>query len=331
VIAMTSVRAYRVAFLLLLLIAAASILAMIFGPDWLVARTLDEWASPAQIKQIAPERYVDMVDNARKTIAQASAGIALFGTLWLTLLTIRSNQQVKIADRFAKALDHLGAVRAPADQIASEVRIGAVAELELIGDESIKERQLIKRSLVAYVRNYAWWGSRASGPAVWRLKEIQTMISTLGKWGIQREERDELQLDHVDLRHLRLSSRADLSNLMAVRCHFEYSELGGVTFRSGNFDQSWFSGAKLQNADFRNATLTGVRFCALAAGPQVWGWNNDEKRHTFNVASPDADLSGADLRGADLTGAQITDEQIASAKTDGKTVLPSGERKAGRA
>jgi hypothetical protein len=327
---MTSVRAHRAALLLLLLIAVASIPAIILGPDWLVARTLDQRANPAQVKQIAPERYVDMVDNARKTIAQAIAGIALFGTLLLTLVTIRSNQQGKIADRFAKALDHLGAVRAPADQIASEVRIGAVAELELIGDESNRERQLIKRSLAAYVRNYAWWGSRASGPAVWRLKEIQTMISTLGKWGIEREERDELQLDNVDLRHLRLSSSADLSNLVAVTCHFEYSELEGATFRGGDFDRSFFSGAKLQNADFRNASLRRVIFRAQAAGPEVWGWNNDEKRHTFNVGSPDADLSGADLRGADLTGALISDEQIASARTDGQTMLPSGSRRIGR-
>jgi hypothetical protein len=327
---MTSVRAYGTAVLVLLLFAAASIGAIIFGPDWLVARTLNQRASPAQIKQIAPERYVDMVDNARKTTAQAIAGVALFGTLWLTLLTIRFNQQGKISDRFAKALDHLGAVRTPADQIASEVRIGAVAELELIGDESSRERQLIKRSLAAYVRNYAWWGSRASGPAVWRLKEIQTMISTLGKWGIERGESDELRLDNVDLRHLRLSRRADLSNLGAVKCHFEYSELEGVTFRGGNFDRSVFSGARLQNADFRNASLTGATFRAQAAGAEVWGWNNDEKKHSFNVGSPDADLSGADLRGTDLTGALISDEQIASTRTDGQTILPNGSRRIGR-
>jgi hypothetical protein len=121
---MTSVRAHRVALLLLLLIAVASIPAIILGPDWLVARTLDQHASPAQIKQITPERYVDMVDSARKTIAQAIGGIALFGTLWLTLLTIRSNQQGKIADRFAKALDHLGAVRAREDQMHPRFELG---------------------------------------------------------------------------------------------------------------------------------------------------------------------------------------------------------------
>jgi hypothetical protein len=327
--AMTSARAYGAALLFLLLFASASIPAMIFGPDWLVARTLDQRASPAQIKQIAPERYVDMVDNARKTTVQAIAGVAFFGTLWLTFLTIRFNQQGKISDRFAKALDHLGAVRAPADQIASEVRIGAVAELELVGDESSKERQLIKRSLVAYVRNYAWWGSRSSGAAVWRLKEVQTMMSTLGKWGVKREEREELRLDNVDFRHLRLSSSADLSNLPAVKCHFEYSELEAVTFRGANFDRSVFSGAKLQNADFRNASLRSTCFRAQAAGPEVWGWNNDEKKYTFNVGSPDADLTGADLRGADLTGALISDEQIASARTDGQTILPNGSRRSG--
>ena len=317
--------------LIILLLSVTSLVALIYGPEWLVSLTLSQHASQAQLKESAPERYVDMVDNARKTVAQAIAGLALFGTLWLTFLTIRSNEKGKIADRFAKALDHLGAVRAPADQIASEVRIGAVAELELIGDESGKERQLIKRSLVAYVRNYAWWGSRASGAAVWRLKEIQTMMSTLGKWGIERLEKDELQLDNGDFRHLRLSSSADLSNLVAVKCHFEYSELEGVKLRSGNFDGSFFSGAKLNNADFRNTSLKSASFRAQPAGPEVWGWNNDERKYTFNVRSPDANLSGADLRGADLTGARISDEQIASATTDGETVLPNGQRRAGTA
>ena len=314
-------------YVLIALLFVVSIGALIFVPEWLVSRTLSQHASPAQLKQVAPERYVDMVDSARKTVAQAIAGLALFGTLWVALLTIRSNEKGKTADRFAKALDHLGAVRAPSDQIASEVRIGAVAELELIGDESSKERQLIKRSLVAYVRNYAWWGSRASGPAVWRLKEIQTMMSTLGKWGIEREESDELQLDNVDLRHLRLSQRADLSNLKANKCHFDYSELQGVAFHGGNFDRSFFSGAKLQKADFRNASLRGVSFHGQAAGPEVWGWNSAERKFTWNVGSPDAELSGADLRGADLTGALISDGQLASAKTDGQTILPNGSHR----
>ena len=154
---MSLVRGYG-AGLFILVLSVASLAALILAPEWLVSRTLGEHASQAQLQQIAPEHYVDMVDSARKTVAQAIAGLALFGTLWLTFLTIRSNEKGKIADRFAKALDHLGAVRTPADQIASEVRIGAVAELELIGDESRKERRLIKRSLVTYVRHYAWWG-----------------------------------------------------------------------------------------------------------------------------------------------------------------------------
>jgi hypothetical protein len=182
-------RAYGAGLLILVIVSAV---ALVFVPEWLVSRTLNQHAIQAQLRQIAPERYVDMVDNARKTVAQAIAGLALFGTLWVALLTIRSSEKGKMADRFAKALDHLGALRTPADQIASEVRIGAVAELELVGDESSKERRLIKRSLAAYVLNYALWGSRASGPAVWRLKDVQTMISTLGKWGIEREEAPSL-------------------------------------------------------------------------------------------------------------------------------------------
>jgi len=156
------------------------------------------------------------------------------------------------------------------------------------------------------------------------------MMLTLGKWGIEREEREELRLDDVDLRHLRLSPSADLSNLAAIKCHFEYSELQGVSFRGGNFERSFFSGAKLQNANFRNASLKSANFRAQPAGPEVRGWNNDERKYTFNVGSPDADLSGADLRGADLTGALISGEQIASARTDGQTILPYGSPGVGR-
>jgi Pentapeptide repeats (8 copies) len=311
--------------LFMLVFFVASVVALIFGPEWLVTRTLSRHGTQAQIGQIAPERYVDMVDNARKTVAQSIAGLALFGTLWLTFVTIRSNEKGKIADRFAKALDHLGAMRAPADKVASEVRIGGVAELELIGDESTKERKLIKHCLVAYVRSYAWWGARQSGVPVWQRKEVQTVVATLAKWGIELGERDELRLDDIDLRHVRLSKGARLTNLIANRTHFEHAQLQGVVFEGANLDRSCFSGAKLQNADFRRASLIGVRFSGQRAGQDAWGWNNDERKFGWNVPSPDADITGADFRGADLTGAAISDEQIGSAMTNDETILPSRE------
>ncbi len=61
-----------------MVLSVASVTALILVPEWLVSRTLSQHASPAQLKQIAPERYVDMVDDARKTVAQAIAGLALF-------------------------------------------------------------------------------------------------------------------------------------------------------------------------------------------------------------------------------------------------------------
>ena len=71
-------RAYGAGLLILVIVSAV---ALVFVPEWLVSRTLNQHAIQAQLRQIAPERYVDMVDNARKTVAQAIAGLALFGTL----------------------------------------------------------------------------------------------------------------------------------------------------------------------------------------------------------------------------------------------------------
>jgi uncharacterized protein YjbI with pentapeptide repeats len=245
--------------------------------------------------------------------------------LAISLLTLRSNEKGKLADRFAKAFDHLGAVRSPEETIASEVRIGAVAELEGVGEESPREQRMIRYSFTAYMAQFANRRSAANksyDPAVWRLKEIQAMLSVLGRWGISRDDTHGLRMTDLDLRNMRLPSRAKLAYVKADRSCFDYAELADVDLRESSLDKASFRGANLRNANFRKAKLTRCDFVGEEARTDVWGWNKPESRFGWNAPSKDADLRGADLRGADLTLARITKKQFDSAVTDDSTKPP---------
>jgi uncharacterized protein YjbI with pentapeptide repeats len=249
------------------------------------------------------------------------------GTLYVrySRLHTRSNEKAKISERFGKALDHLGAIRRSGDQPASEVRVGAVAELQGIGEESTREQRMIRSAFATYLRHFANWGAAMdshSGPAVWNRKETQAMMRVLARWGIPTEDRDELGLSDLDLRHVSLSAGANFADVIADRTKFDHGRLSGVVFRRARLYQSSFRGAKLQNADFHDADLSSCKFAGVEALEHRWGWDKEQHRFDWNNAMPDAILTGADLTGAKLTGAKIKKTQFDSAKIDAKTIPP---------
>lgn len=99
-----------------------------------------------QIAALEPNKYALVIDEYRKALSQAIGGLAFVGTLLISVRTLRANERAKLTERFGKALDHLGAVRSEDAKVASEVRIGAVSELEGIGDESSRELRMIRSS-----------------------------------------------------------------------------------------------------------------------------------------------------------------------------------------
>jgi serine/threonine protein kinase, bacterial len=88
--------------------------------------------------------------------------------------------------------------------------------------------------------------------------------------------------------------------------------LTGSTFRGAKLRGTTFYKADLTRADFQGTNLTGIEFCAA----RLHGARMGETK-----------LFAANLCGADLTGAQgLTSAQLSQARTDERTILPSGRR-----
>jgi hypothetical protein len=316
----------RTSRLVLLIIGVVAVVALWwFSPPYLVDFDIIRHGTLDQIAAIEPDKYALLVDEYRKTLSQAIGGLGFVGALWISVLTLRANERAKLTERFGRALDHLGAVRSEDAKVASEVRIGAVSELEGIGDESPRELRMIRSSFVAYLRNYALWRSALENkysPAMWRLKETQAMMSVLGRWGFPAETRDEIPLADIDLRHLHLLPQAKLANLIAARSHFDYATLKEARFRNADLTRTVFSGAKLEGADFRGANLSECDF----VGSNVWGWKYDENRFGWGGFSSDANLLSADMRGVDLSSTRMTEKQFKSIITDAETKPPQSFR-----
>ena len=255
----------RTSRLVLLVIGVVAAVAWRYFPPYLANSEIMSHGTLDQIAAIEPDKYVLVVDEYRKTFSQAIGGLGFVGALWISVLTLRANERAKVTERFGKALDHLGAVRSEDAKVASEVRIGAVSELEGIGEESPRELRMIRSSFVAYLRNYAHWRSALENkhsPAMWRIKETQAMMSVLGRWGFPSETKEKTPLADLDLRHLHLLPHANLANVVAGRSRFDYAVLKRASFRNADLTRAVFSGATLEEADFRGAKLFECDFVA---------------------------------------------------------------------
>jgi Pentapeptide repeats (8 copies) len=310
---------------LLIIGLAAAFAVWWFLPPYLVDSEITRHGTLGQIAAIEPDKYALLVDEYRKTLSQAIGGLGFVGALWISVLTLRANERAKVTEPFGTALDHLGAVRSEDAKVASEVRIGAVSELEGIGEESPRELRMIRSSFVAYLRNYAHWRwalEKEHSPAMWRIKETQAMMSVLARWGFPADTKDETPLADLDLRHLLLLPGANLANVIAARSRFDYAVLKRASFRNADLTRAVFSGATLEEADFRGAKLFECNF----VGNDSWGWKDDEKRHGWGGHSSDANLQSADMRGVDLSSTQMTQKQFESILKDADTKRPQSFR-----
>jgi Pentapeptide repeats (8 copies) len=323
----------RTSRLVLLSIGVVALLVALWWylPPYLVDSEIMRHGTLDQIAAVEPDKYALVVDEYRKTLSQTIGGFGFVGALLISVMTLRANERAKLTERFGKALDHLGAVRSEDAKVASEVRIGAVSELEGIGEESPRELRMIRSSFVAYLRNYAHWRSaweNKHSPAMWRIKETQAMMSVLGRWGFPAETKDETQLADLDLRHLHLLPQANLANVIAARSRFDYASLKRVSFRNADLTRTVFSGAELGGVDFRGANLFQCKFVGndSTETEHVWGWNYDEKRFRWGGHSSDAKLHSADMSGVDLSSTIMTEEQFKSIITDADTKPPQSFR-----
>ncbi len=96
-------------------------------------------------------------------------------------------------------------------------------------------------------------------------------------------------------------SRINLQGAELCRADFGRSDLTQAVMKNANLSEAYLGYANLNGADLRGANLCGANL-------------------TY------ANLQGANLCGVDLSSARITEAQLSVAKTNWRTVMPSGKR-----
>jgi len=302
----------------------------------LVIATL--WKVPqwqvAHAQGIEPKDRFNSENEARRTLATILGGfILLFGifgsfqSLQLTRYAQESSRLARegqIAERFAKAIEQLGAVEATGAK-KMVVRVGGIYALERIADESERDHWPIMEVLCTYVRNVApikrQPSSQRPNSSVDEHPEadVQAILTVLGRRDSKYERLGQYlnlsdtnvtgaYLSGAHLRRAYLSGanlgRADLSGADLSGAYLSDADLSGASLVGATLSGAYFGGANLRGADLSGAYLSG----AYLSGAYLGG------AHFFK----------ANLRGAYLSEAKnLTQQQIDEATGDATTTLPT--------
>jgi hypothetical protein len=282
--------------LLLCLLLAILFVGLIIIPEWLYPSL-----SAAQLRGVSsPQARIELqqaqgqlANNARSSVLQVLAGLAVVGGAITTWRQVRISREGQITERFTRAVDQLGNQNV-------DVRVGGLYALERIARDSIADRIAIQFLMGAFVRNHAKWPVGAPDdpqqatevvderlPSLRaRAPDVQVAMAVLGR-----------RLPSPDPRPLTLA-RVDLHGL----------SLNGARLEAATFQESNLARAELINIRLNNANLraTDLRWATLG-GSHLTG----------------ADLSRADLRGTNLSGAILEDTVLTGAQADTSTIWPT--------
>ena len=220
----------------------------------------------------------------------------------------RLQERGQVTDRFAKAVDQLGA-----DKI--DTRLGAIYSLErLMKDSADDEPAILSRSF-----------QRSSGTVATSLAiairtlpdalvpDIQASLTVLGR----RPNAAAPANRKIDL------SGARLVGAKIPHALFAGANLHGSVFSEANLDGADLrgvdmSGSVLANASVRNATLSNSDLTSIdLSNTNLMGSNLGGAKLGGKPT-----LTNANLLGANLSTTQVDNKLLASAITDANTVLP---------
>ncbi len=304
--------------------------------------------------------YGKLVDDYRKTLAQILIGLGALGTLYfsrqrsaieretlrVSKLTLENTQDSKITERFAKAVEQLGALDKDGHKLL-EVRFGGIYALERVARDSPDDHWTVMEILTAYVRENAPWaeGDDVTRVALSTPRDIQAILTVIGRRKVEYEEGKgdvKIELRKTDLHSADLSS-ANLKNAFLYRANLRWAYLRNANLILAYLREAHLEGAildfaimestLLDDAHLEGATLQSARLkMAYAVGAHLEGADlryahlddtnlKDAKLNGANLAN--ARLDGTFLKGADLTSViGLTKELLRNAVLDHMTKLP---------
>lgn len=255
------------------------------------------------------EKRFKIENEARKTLGQIAAGLAVFAGLIYTAQQLRLAQKTEVDDRYFHGVEHLGDSN-PATAQGEILFLGAVAA------ESKEYSQKIMDVVAGYAQDKSPIGSApriAAGfsscddvPSI--SSPIQAVVDTIG---LRNRKFDPAKwvpdLSDVNLRWAWFQDY-DFENVGLVDDYLECADLTNAHLKGADLGNAHLDRAILKNADLSGAKLAGaVLDHATLDGARM---NN-------------AVLDRTSLKGTDLSKAiGITMQQISSIIVDKDTKLP---------
>jgi hypothetical protein len=121
---------------------------LLWVPEWMVNQHFR--GAP----RITALEYARVIDDYRRTFAQVLGGLAVVVGLYLTWRTVRTAEEGRTTDRFARGIEQLGATdRNGAPQL--ELRLGGIYGLEALARDSDRYHCPTMEVLTAYVRHHS--------------------------------------------------------------------------------------------------------------------------------------------------------------------------------
>lgn len=307
----------------------------------------------------------DIENNSRTTLSQIVGGLALLIGLYLTYQNVKTAQESlnitkeeKITERFKKAVEMLGN-----DNLNAS--LDAVSTLELIAQESPKDRSKVMGILTAFLKKYSQnthdKTENKQEQIVKPKEDIQAIIEIIGRStnqtnmnlnfqgvnltgyifkganlsGIRLEEAklNDTDFSHADLSSTNLSNAdllySDLSNANLSNANLSSANLSNANLNETNLSNSNLSRANLSEADLSRANLTGA-VLSRANLSKVNGLTQEQllSAHSFNMAELPHYIM-RHLEGKELTGQALKDLKTMQSKETLVTGGDSSENRAG--
>jgi hypothetical protein len=248
-----------------------------------------------------------------------TSGIQLLGVLFVavgTVLTAWSagrtlwlNREGQLTERFAKAIEQVGADK-------QDVRVGGIYALGRLAARSQVDQGPVIEILTAYLQKHAPWPpaaeERPTKPAYTSTGWLTQTIAYLGQQQKHEPAGDEPRLPMLETQAVAtfLTRRKPKHDGLPT-IDLSAVDLRGVSFSKvdlscANLAEANLDGARLENAILNNANLTNARLRGAAmSGARLIGAN-----------LTGAQLNGAYLDGADLNGADVTDADLRGANLE---------------
>lgn len=312
-------------FVVVLFVSAAWLL--LLGPGYF----LEHYAPSANARPLTVKEFLDLQNAYRVTYAQIIGGVILAIGAYLTWRTLQTNRETQITNRFATAIELLGAERDDRSP-KIETRLGAIYALERLAHDSPRDHWTIVEILSAYVRENAPLNNLET-PSIDSdceppkpRSDIQAALTVLARRNGRSEKEhgqiidlsksylDGVSLDDAHLEAVNFSeahlSGADLAHASLMGADLSGADLRRVGLIGANLTGANLVGADLARAHLLGADLTGAGLVGTDLTRADLLGANLTRAILIKVNLTGANLAQAELKGADLLGANLTEAHL---------------------